>query len=118
MPARPSRRRVRRTPMTSNRLPITQPHAFTPLNVIEQPLQRTDSPRPADDTGMQANAHHTRAAFAAPPVQPIERLRAIAEELLAAAEIGPALHAAVVAIKRVRDNELMGLADLRPIRQI
>jgi hypothetical protein len=87
--------------MLCNRGPIAQPHAVVPLNVIQQALERVDPPGPTDDPRVQADSHHPWAAFGAAPMQPIERVTAVTEELFSRAEVRASLQPAVVIVEAV-----------------
>src|SRR3954465_13602218 len=89
-----------------------------PLDVVEQPLQRPNSPRATYDSSVEPDAHHPRTAFPTAPIQPVEYIRAVTKEILAGRNIAAPLHAAVIAVKRVRDDQLRARANGYPVRQI
>src|SRR5271154_1843010 len=70
-----------------------QPDAFVTLHVLDEPGKRADPARATNDAPVQANAHHARPSCLAQSVEPVERVPAIAEELLAGTEVTAALQA-------------------------
>src|SRR5690242_14782431 len=93
-------------PMLRDRRPAAQPNTLMPLHVIEQALEGPNPPGATNDSAVQADGQHARTAFAAAPIQPVERVAAIAEKVLSRTEVAPALQTAVVAVKRVWKDEL------------
>ena len=51
-------------------------------------------------------------------VQPVERVAAVGEELLAGAEVAAALQAAVVGVEAVGDDEVAATRDFGPVGQV
>src|SRR5207302_6241522 len=76
-----------RYPVLCDGCPIAQPDAFVTLDVLEQPRQRADPAGAPDDPAMQTDAHHARAPFGSHAVEPVERIPAVGEEVVAGAEI-------------------------------
>ncbi len=89
-----------------------------PLNVVEQPLQRPDSPRAPNDAPVEPDAHHPWASFTTASVEPVEGVRAVTEKVFAGGDVAAPLHAAVVAVERVWNDELITVANRRPVRQV
>src|SRR5207237_4928492 len=104
--------------MSRDGCPIAHPNTVVPLNVVQQPLQRADSARTADDSPVQTDTHHPGATLPTAPIEPIECIRAVTEKVLAGRDIATALHPTVVAVKRVGNDELMACANRCPVRQI
>src|SRR3984893_16368042 len=87
----PSAFRVMRDPVLCDGCPIAQPDAFVTLHVFEQPRQRADPAGAPDDTAVQTDAHHARGSFGSHAVEPVKRIPAVGEEVIAGAEIAAAL---------------------------
>src|ERR1043165_6908250 len=104
-------------PMPRNRRPITHPDVVMPLDVVEHPFERTNPSGAPDDPPMQPDGHHPRTTFPTAPVQPVERLNTISTKLITAGEIAAALQTAVIAVKRVRNDELKTIPNRCPVRQ-
>ena len=75
--------------MPGNAGAITEPDAVMPANVLEDACQCLDASRAADDATMQTDGHHARLALRALAVQPVERVSAVDEEILAGAKSPP-----------------------------
>src|SRR6516165_2529924 len=102
-------------PVLGDGRPRTQPHAFVALDVLEQPQQSSNPAGAADDAAVQADAHHARSPGGSEPVEPVEGITAVAEELLAGAEVAAALQTAVVIVEAVRDHQVRLTGDLGPV---
>jgi len=61
------------------------------LDVLEQSRQRSNPAGTTDDPTVKADAHHARSPFGSHAVEPVERIPAIREEVIAGAEIAPTL---------------------------
>src|ERR1700686_5669931 len=94
-----------RPPVLCNGCPTTQPDAFVPLDVLEQSRQRSNPAGTTDDPSVRADAHHARSPFGSHALEPVERIPAIREEVVAGAEIAPTLQAAVIGVKAIGDYE-------------
>src|ERR671924_1187761 len=95
-----------RYPVLCDGCAIAQPDAFGTLDVLKQPRQRSDPPRATDDPTVKADTHHARSPFFSHAVEPVERIPAVPEELLAGAEIAPALQAAVIGVEAIGDYKV------------
>ena len=91
---------------------VAEPHALARLDVLEEPRQRADATRAADDPAVQADRHHARAALGAHAIQPVEGVAVVEEVLLARGEVAAALQATVVVVESVGYDE-MGAAPTR-----
>jgi hypothetical protein len=98
--------RVMRYPVLCDSCPIAQPDAFVTLDVLEQPPQRADPAGAPDDPAVQTDAHHARTPFGSHAVEPVERIPAVGEEVVAGAEIAAALQAAVIGVKAIGDYKV------------
>jgi hypothetical protein len=104
--------------MARNRRAITHPDSVVPLYMVEQPLERANSTGASDDASVQADAHHPGAPFATASVEPVEGVRAVTEKVFARGDVAATLHAAVVAIEGVWNDELIAVANPYPVRQV
>src|SRR5437588_12879517 len=95
-----------RYPVLCDGCPIAQPDAFVTLDVLEQPRQRADPAGAPDDPAMQTDAHHARAPFGSHAVEPVERIPAVGEEVVAGAEIAAAGQAAAIRVTAVGGSEV------------
>src|SRR5262249_53990837 len=110
--------RVKRPPVLGDRGPVAEPHALVPLDMLEQARQRSNPAGATDDAAVKANAHHAWSAFDSQAIEPVERITAVAEELLAGAEIAAALQAAVVVVEAIGDHQVSLARNLRPVGEI
>src|SRR5256886_9338371 len=97
---------MRRYPVLCDGAPMPQPAAFVPEDVLEQPPHRADPAGAPDDPAVQTDAHHARAPFGSHAVEPVERIPAVGEEVVAGAEIAAALQAAVIRVKAIGDYKV------------
>ena len=77
-----------------------------PFDMIEEPYQGAEPPRTAYDPAMQTDRHHARAPLRAASIQPIERIPAIVEEIIAGAEVRASLQPAIVVVEAVGHDEM------------
>ena len=77
--------------MLCNRRPVAQPDPLMPFDMIEEPYQSPEPPGPAYDPAMETDRHHARAPLRAASIQPVERIPAIVEEIIAGTEVRASL---------------------------
>mmetsp|Transcript_18399 Transcript_18399/g.29789 ORF Transcript_18399/g.29789 Transcript_18399/m.29789 type:complete len:294 (+) Transcript_18399:2406-3287(+) len=105
-------------PMGRNISPPRTPHTFMPPHIFDKAAQCLHPPRPAHQTAMQTHRHHRRPAFDTFGIKRIKGIAQIGIELIACIEPLRRGKAHVVAIQRIRDDQLIALARLGPIGQI
>ena len=94
------------------------PHAVMGLDVIKEPLQGGRARRAPDDAAVQADREHFRLARNTFGIEHVERVPQMREELVTVGEARGRSEAHVVGVQRIRHDEVIGLADTRPVRQI
>src|SRR3984885_8178824 len=105
-------------PVLCNRCAIAQPNAVVSPDVVERSHQSSDASRAADDPAMQADRHHARPTVRTHPIEPVEGISAVREEVFPGTEVAAPLQAAVIGVEAVRDHQMRATRNLRPIGQI
>ena len=77
--------------MLCNRRSVAQPDPLMPFDMIEEPHQGPEPSGTTYDPAMQTDRHHARAPLRAAPVEPVERIPAIMEEIIAGTEVRASL---------------------------
>jgi hypothetical protein len=80
-----------RDPMLCNRRPVAQPDPLMSSDMIEEPYQSPEPPGTAYDATMETDRHHARAPLRAASIQPVERIPAVVEEIIAGTEVRASL---------------------------
>ena len=110
--------RMNRHPVPRDGGAIAQPDGVVALDMIDEARKRADAAGPADEPAVQPDRHHARLALGAAPIQPVERIPHIGEELLAEVEPLPAGHPAIVGVEAVGNDEMVAPGDASPVRKI
>ena len=94
------------------------PDLVVAFHVIDEALQRRGTAGTADQTAVEADIEHFRAAGLALGVEHVEGVAQIGEELVAGVEALRGGEAHVVAVERVGDDELVPAVHLDPVGQV